>query len=353
MERQLPEAARGTVLALGMKRWLVLLATVLAAAACGTTSDGLPTEAVSAGLACETSPDEILSLLTEGLPTHDYEPAEDLADLIAKVDLVLTGTLASAQRVENPSNLEATTRVEVAEFEVLYSSDTRVESNFADDPVLRTDAIWALTEPDPLRERVQFDPARTRFVAFLHYDEDGQFRIDVQGLHVGCTTGQIAAVMEPLPPGFSGESADDLASAVEAIVNPVVPRNETNFDSIPYRLIAEDLAAGAKPGSTNPASKQNPEPSGNQALTGSATESSSLVWSSGELLLAVFDVVLSMPLLTHFSSGIATTTGTQVSVAASSGAKSVEPTHAGAPQHSNGLDILRFAGDLAARPGPQ
>jgi len=51
-------------------------------------------------------------------------------------------------------------------------------------------------------------------------------------------------VFEPLPPGFSGGSADDLAAAIEAIVDPVVPRDEDNFDSIQYRLLAEDIAAG-------------------------------------------------------------------------------------------------------------
>lgn len=198
----------------------------------------------AAAVACESSPDAVVELLRAGLPTYDYNPAKDLSDLIDRVDLVLTGTLLAAQRVEDPGDFEASTRIEVAEARVLSMPDTRLEGIFFADPVLGTDSIWALDTPDPLGERVEFDSGRTRFVAFLHHDTDGEFRIDPQGLHIGCLTGQTQPVIAPLPPGFSGGSADDLTAAIQAIVDPVVPRDEDNFDSIPYRLLAEDVAAG-------------------------------------------------------------------------------------------------------------
>jgi len=110
-----------------MQRWSVLFAIALAATACGSSSAVSSEGAGPATVVCGSDPDEVVELLREGLPTYDYNPATDLSNLIDRVDLVLSGTLLAAERVENPGDFEASTRIEVAEAQVLVTNDPELD----------------------------------------------------------------------------------------------------------------------------------------------------------------------------------------------------------------------------------
>ena len=196
----------------------VLLLLALAAGACSSSSDEAGgTTSTNAVLSCDdVSP--IIELLQSGLPTYDFEPAADLSALINSSDLVISGTLRSAQRVVDG---ESWTRVDTNEYQVLYTSDTDLSKEFADDPSFTLSSVWAQRDvDDPLAELVRFDSAQTEFVAFLRYTEvpAAPWSVMIQGLHVGCGGAATQGVIEALPPDTSG-SAADIAAAVLAIVD--------------------------------------------------------------------------------------------------------------------------------------
>lgn len=196
----------------------------------------------------EVSP--IVELLQSGLPTYDYDPAPSLAALIEQSEVVVAGTLMSAERVvgvvDEESGDESWTLILTAEHEELYAADSSLEELFGADRSFVVNSNWAQRDViDPLAEPVEFDSAQTRFVAFLRRTQNpaAPWSVLIQGLHVGCGAQQMRSVIEPLPAGLSG-SADEMTEAIVAIVDPQVPRDDANYRSIPYRLLVEDVAAG-------------------------------------------------------------------------------------------------------------
>lgn len=229
---------------------LLCIATLtLVAAACSSTSNTATANTSADGvLQCDNA-SHVAGLLQSGMPTYDYDPAPSLEALIQQSDIVITGTLASAVRVDgvdDGSGGESWTLIRTGEHQELYVGDPAVAGEFAADRSFIVSSKWAQRDvADPLAEPVNFEPAQTRFVAFLRRTQIAKapWSVVIQGLHVGCGSGPVQSVMEPLPIDEPG-SADDLTNAVLAIVDPQIQRDEANYESVPYRLLVEDIAIG-------------------------------------------------------------------------------------------------------------
>ena len=196
---------------------IVAAVTGLFGAACGATGDP-ETEVGSAGLSCESDRDEILELLRTGLPTYDYEPASDLATLIERTDVVLTGAIETIGRaVGEPDpglGSDGWTVVTVRAPEVLHAAGE------VDGPLdeFSYTAGWPTgAGPDPLANAVGIEGMT--FMAFLERSESapGGAVPHVQGLVVACADDtDPTSVIEPLPIDAAGVPLADLATEVGA-----------------------------------------------------------------------------------------------------------------------------------------
>ncbi len=88
----------------GVRRTIVLAGLLLVLTSCGssTVGDEQATaeheEANCEAVGCDGGPDEIATLLSSGLPTHDYEPTSEVTELISQSDAVATGSIDSVVR---------------------------------------------------------------------------------------------------------------------------------------------------------------------------------------------------------------------------------------------------------------
>lgn len=192
-----------------------LCLAMVVAAACGSGS-GVGEEAVAgddaeeasgpAALTCPADLNEVVALLRSGLPTYDYDPAVDLADLVGRNDVVVAGEIESIERVVGDE--DADTVISVRGVEVLAGSGA-VEQ-------FSTASWWAARdEPDPLGVPVAV--VGVRIVAFLDAGPwPGGYTADLQGLVVGCDgQGSVRTAIEGLPPDAAGLSLDGLIEAME------------------------------------------------------------------------------------------------------------------------------------------
>lgn len=193
---------------------------------------------------CEDS-QELVDLLQTGLPMFDFEPSPDLATLIERSDLVVTGSLNMAVREEVSESVEESWTRIAGEAQVLHASDEAFTEQFLPDPFFVVPSFWPSSDPDPLGEPVVFENGTNRFIAFLVARAPGEpFELLVEGLHVACNSDEGALpVIADLPPDVSG-SVDDIGTAVLAIVDPPPVRNEGDVMTIEHRLLAEDVAVG-------------------------------------------------------------------------------------------------------------
>ncbi len=150
---------------------------------------------------------EIGDLFRSGQPTYDYTPARDVADLVERSAVVVTGTIAAVQRQQG--GLETYTVFDVEDVEVLAGSD-EVES-------FVTNSVWPfLDEPDPLGERVALDGVR--FVAFLLpldlNSAPSRWQPNVDGFAFGCD-GVRAESLAGLPPDAAGLTVEAIVDQVE------------------------------------------------------------------------------------------------------------------------------------------
>lgn len=145
-------------------------------------------------------------LFRSGQPTYDYTAARDVADLVERSAVVVTGTIAALQRQQG--GLETYNVFDVDDVEVLAGSG-EVES-------FVTNSFWPFhDEPDPLGERVAFE--RVRFVAFLLpldlNSAPSRWQTHVDGFAFGCDRIPAESLVG-LPPDAAGLT-------VEAIVDQV------------------------------------------------------------------------------------------------------------------------------------
>lgn len=175
----------------------------MAAVACGTEATTIGTRATGGDgemdrlSGCEDGAQAIADLLGSGLPMYDYDAADDLDELVAASDLVVSGTLRSVVRVAgqlDESELEPIksqfTKVEADHWQVLST----VDGSGAGMPrIFVMDSFWPQGgEDDPLSAEIDFETdgvgsAALRFVAFLHDNGDQPAPVvGVQGLVIGC-----------------------------------------------------------------------------------------------------------------------------------------------------------------------
>ena len=193
---------------------------------------------------CEDS-QELVDLLQTGLPMFDFEPSPDLATLIERSDLVVTGSLNMAVREEVSESVEESWTRIAGEAQVLHASDEAFTEQFLPDPFFVVPSFWPSSDPDPLGNPVVFENGTNRFIGFLVARAPGEpFELLVEGLHVACNGEEDALpVIADLPPDVSG-SVDDIGIAVLAIVDPAPVRNEGDVTAIEHRLLVEDLTVG-------------------------------------------------------------------------------------------------------------
>ena len=193
------------------------LGLALITAACSTGLDAPPLPV----LECSRDWEEITDMLESGLPTYDYEPAVDLADLVARSDIVAAGEVASLVRTSNsePDDTrggESWTVVGVQDWKLLTTGPT--EPPPAEGPmVFSISSGWPSgVGADPLSDLVGVEGMV--FVAFLDQfpAAPGSWVVEVQGLFVSCvgSPAPIEPIIEPPPPDVVGMSVDELVTAV-------------------------------------------------------------------------------------------------------------------------------------------
>lgn len=211
----------------------------LALSACRSDSTG----AAAPTGTCDERLSNAIELLRMELPTYDYEPAADLEDLVRNSDLVVSGTISSAQRTPaDDSGGERWTSLAISEANVLF--DRRGETPVPDQ--LGLSSNWPEgTGPDPLAGAV--DVGEIRFVSFLQEWEPapGGFATDVQGLVVGCASSDDASisVIEPMPRDTVGLSIDELAAVSKTTGELILSGLSSPIDGPLVRHPAADPAA--------------------------------------------------------------------------------------------------------------
>jgi hypothetical protein len=171
-----------------------------------------PFAPASAECASESDLGAIGDLFRTGQPTYDYTPARDVAELIEKSAVVVTGTIAGVQRQQG--GRETYTVFDVEDVEVLAGSG-EVES-------FVTSSVWPfLDEPDPLADRIELDGVR--FVAFLEplglNSAPSRWQPNVEGFAFGC--GDLPAESPAgLPPDAQGLPVDGVVELVESSIEP-------------------------------------------------------------------------------------------------------------------------------------
>ena len=176
----------------------VVAAFVVGAALITGCSTNQVDAAAATPIACEGA-DGAVDIVRTGLPTYDYNPAESLDVLVDRVDLVVTGTLDSVERVNFDEN--SRTQVRVSELQIVSSTNDELATSLLEDPVIEIGSAWALrSEPDPIGTQRSFADGM-HFVAFLRASElTIGIHPDVQGLHIACgPNAALQAVIERLP----------------------------------------------------------------------------------------------------------------------------------------------------------
>ncbi len=219
---------------------------------CGSAST-VETDAAGPGtstgqtMSCTDGAEPIAELLRSGLPMYDYDPAADLTELIFGSDVVVAGTLASAIRVEGPTDTEELepietqlTQLEASEFEVLWAVD---EASADMVEVFGTESWWADSgSVDPLAAGVTFANAEVGYVAFLHVGDFWPLpTVGVQGFVIGCGGESANPVIEPLPPDVSGLSVGELADRISETLEPGRSTARGETESIPHRVLIDGM----------------------------------------------------------------------------------------------------------------
>lgn len=179
-------------------------------------STGVPTTKPFAPASVECVSESDLGAIGEvfrtGQPTYDYTPARDVAELVEKSAVVVTGRIAGVQRQQG--GLETYTVFDVEDVEVLAGAG-QVES-------FVTSSLWAfLDQPDPLADRIELDGVG--FVAFLApldlNSAPSRWQPDVEGFAFGC--GDLTAEsLAGLPPDARWLTVDGVVELVESSIEP-------------------------------------------------------------------------------------------------------------------------------------
>lgn len=226
----------------GLRGLLVTLGVLLAA--CGSMQVGTANGIGADGSCTDTG--QLVALLSSGLPTFDFDVSADLEALVEESDLIVQGSLVSVVREDGESETGSRTRI-VGFGDVLFASDPALEEEyFATESFVVSPSSHDGFGDDPLENLVDLDSGRTRFVAFLFStgQADSPFATLIEGLHVSCTNDDLLQpVIERLPGQLSG-TFDEIVVAVLDIVDPQVPRDEDDFESVAHRLLIEDVPAG-------------------------------------------------------------------------------------------------------------
>ncbi len=167
---------------------------------------------VAISLPGPTAPDEAASACVEaietlrsGLPAYDYQPADDLIDLVDRADAVVVGVI-----------------------DVVRAGDSTIEFVLADARTWGGDTAVTVFETSGTLGGDVSALEGVSAIAFVHRLDDGGFGTDVQGLHVRCPGG-INHVIEPLPsdPRLAAVTElDDLLDVVTMRKAPLDPASD-------------------------------------------------------------------------------------------------------------------------------
>ena len=237
-----------------MMRVAVLITIAVLAVACGSrgtvdASGGASgeVEAVPSGGPGESCND--VDDLRVGLPLFDYDRAEGLEDLVATVDVVLQGTLASAvwSPIEGGDPGDGSILVTLGDFGPL----TPASPDVAREAQIEIGAVGNDGAPHPLADPLVF-PAQTQFIAFAYVtaDDPTLLQLHPQGLYLRCETDDptvesaVEAILDPLPADAGDLSFFELADTVSFLAPPKPPRPVGDAKPIEHRVLADGLATG-------------------------------------------------------------------------------------------------------------
>jgi hypothetical protein len=147
-------------------------------------------------MVCDVDLTDIESTIRSGLPTYDYNPKADAAELVADADRIISGELTSVSRVDDGVNEQRTV------FTTAAGERFEMFSHWAD-----------RSAADPLEDGVTLHDVV--FVAVLH-EWQGRLSLGVQGGGFGCAGSNEAArpFIETPPPDLAGLSVDGIVQAI-------------------------------------------------------------------------------------------------------------------------------------------
>ena len=237
-----------------LTRIALVLTLAVITTACGASTSvqstgdaGNNAEAPQAGLEGESC-NGVESLRT-GLPLFDYDRAETLEELVAAVDVVLSGTLDSAvwSPIDGADPGEGSIAITPSEYGALTPASPEISQAVE----FEIFAIGDDGDPHPLIDPLVF-PAQTQFIAFADVDpaDPNLLQLHPQGLYLRCESSDptadstIEAILEPLPADASTLSFFELVDTVSAVAPPKPPRPVGDVIEVPHRVLADGLGTG-------------------------------------------------------------------------------------------------------------
>lgn len=215
------------------------LAALLLCASCAATEQPEIVAATPGSGSRGCSADGAFSDLTYGMPTYDYDRQETLDGLIDSADLIIQGAVIKAEWISPGPGVMGWTVLTIVDPSPLSSTDEALGQEI-------TISYGSGDEGNlhPLTTPKIIDPP-AEVIAFMGPGNfNGHREVLLQGVLLRCSDEQILSIIEPLPRDAASFDFFELVDTLYSKVPPPEPRPNGPTRSIPYRLLAEDLAEG-------------------------------------------------------------------------------------------------------------